>query len=213
MKRPDKQQTRTLTRRTFMKTGVATALTAASWSRVSGANERIGIGMIGVGLMGQIHTRNFAKQPDASVLAVCDVYDPRVEFGAQIVGGNVMKCRDFRRLLDDKDIDAVVISTTDHWHAMLTMLACAAGKDVYVEKPLTLFVREGRWMVDIAKRYKRVVQVGVQNRSGPNFQRAREFIQQGKLGDIIAAQDTYCRNLMPGFGNPPDQGPPKELDF
>ncbi len=213
MKRPREQQTRTLTRRTFMKTGAATALTAASWSRVSGANERIGIGMIGIGLMGRVHTRNFAKQPDASVLGICDVYDPRAELGVQIVGGNVTKCRDFRRLLDNKDIDAVVISTTDHWHAMLTMLACAAGKDVYVEKPLTLFVREGRWMIDVAKRYKRVVQVGVQNRSGPNFQRAREFIRQGKLGEIVAAQDTYCRNLMPGFGNPPDQDPPKELDW
>jgi len=107
----------------------------------------------------------------------------------------------------------VVVSTPDHWHAMITMLACAAGKDVYVEKPLTLFVREGRWMIDVAKRYKRVVQVGVQNRAGPNFQRAREFIQQGKLGQIVAVQDTYCRNLMPGFGNPPDQEPPKELDW
>ncbi len=202
-----------LNRRTFIKAGAATALTAASWSRVYGANERIGIGMIGIGLMGRIHTRNFAAQPDVSVVGVCDTYDPRQEVGARIVGGNVIRCRDFRRLLDNKDIDAVVISTSDHWHALLTMLACAAGKDVYVEKPLTLFVREGRWMIDVAKRYKRVVQVGVQNRSGPNFQRARQFIQDGKLGQILAVQDTYCRNLMPGFGNPPDQDPPKELDW
>jgi predicted dehydrogenase len=202
-----------MTRRTLMRAGAATALTAASWSRVQGANERIGIGMIGIGLMGRVHTRNFAAQPDVSVLGICDTYDPRADVGAGIVGGSVVKCRDFRRLLDNKDIDAVVIATPDHWHALITMMACAAGKDVYVEKPLTLFVREGRWMIDVAKRYKRVVQVGVQNRSGPNFQRAREFIQQGKLGDIVAAQDTYCRNLMPGFGNPPDQEPPKELDW
>ena len=202
-----------INRRTFVKAGAAAALTAASWSRVHGANERIGVGMIGIGLMGRIHTRNFVKQPDVSVVGICDTYDPRADVGAEIVGGNVLKCRDFRRLLDNKDIDAVVVSTPDHWHALITMLACAAGKDVYVEKPLTLFVREGRWMIDVAKRYQRVVQVGVQNRSGPNFQRAREFVQQGKLGQIVAVQDTYCRNLMPGFGNPPDQDPPKELDW
>jgi predicted dehydrogenase len=207
------QRNSTITRRTFMKAGAASALTAASWARVYGANERIGIGMIGIGLMGRIHTRNFAKQADASIVGVCDVYDPRADVAAQIVGGNVIKCRDFRRLLDNKDIDAVVVSTPDHWHALMMMMACAAGKDVYVEKPLTLFVREGRWMIDVAKRYKRVVQVGVQNRSAPNFQRAREFVQQGKLGQIVAVQDTYCRNLMPGFGNPPDQDPPKELDW
>jgi len=207
------QGERKMTRRTFVKAGAATAITAASWARVYGANERIGVGMIGIGLMGRIHTRNFAKQADVSVVGVCDVYDPRADVAAQIVGGSVIKCRDFRRLLDNKDIDAVVVSTPDHWHAMITMMACAAGKDVYVEKPLTLFVREGRWIIDVAKRYKRVIQVGVQNRSGPNFQRAREFVQKGKLGEVVAVQDTYCRNLMPGFGNPPDQDPPRELDW
>ncbi len=210
---PREQEKGKLNRRTFVKAGAATALTAASWARVSGANERIGIGMIGIGLMGRIHTRNFAKQPDVSMVAICETYDPRADVGAEICGGKVIKSRDFRKLLDNKDIDAVVVSTPDHWHALITMLACAAGKDVYVEKPLTLFVREGRWMIDVAKRYQRVVQVGVQNRAGPNFQRAREFVQQGKLGDVVAVQDTYCRNLMPGFGNPPDQDPPKELDW
>jgi len=202
-----------ITRRTLMKAGAATALTAASWTRVHGANERIGVGMIGIGLVGRIHTRNFAKQADVAVVGVCDVYDPRTDVAAEIVGSSAIKCRDFRQLLDNKDIDAVVVSTPDHWHAMMAMLACAAGKDVYVEKPLTLFVREGRWMIDVAKRYNRVIQVGVQNRSAPNFQLAREFVQKGKLGQIVAVQDTYCRNLMPGFGNPPDQDPPKELDW
>jgi len=154
-----------ITRRTVMKAGVATTLTAASWTRVNGANERIGIGMIGIGLMGRIHTRNFVKQADVAVVGVCDVYDPRTDIAAQIVGGSTIKCRDFRQLLDNKDIDAVVVSTPDHWHAMMTMLACAAGKDVYVEKPLTPFVREGRWMIDVAKRYNRVIQVGVQPQS------------------------------------------------
>ncbi len=203
-----------ISRRTFIKAaGAATAMTAASWSRVYGANERIGIGMIGIGLMGRIHTRNFAKQPDAAVVGVCDAYEPRVDAAAEIVGGTVLKYRDFRRMLDNKDVDAVVISTPDHWHALMTMMACAAGKDVYVEKPLSLFVREGRWMIEVAQRTKRVVQVGVQNRSGPNFLRARQFVQQGRLGRITAVQDTFCRNLMPGFGKPPDAEPPKGLDW
>jgi predicted dehydrogenase len=106
-----------------------------------------------------------------------------------------------------------VIGTPDHWHALQTMMACAAGKDVYVEKPLTLFVREGRWMLDVAARYRRVVQVGTQNRSGPNFQKAREFIRQGRLGDIVSVQSNFFRNVMPGFGNPPDQEPPPGLDW
>jgi len=209
----EKCRTSKMSRRVFVKVGVATALAASSWERVLGANERIGIGIIGYGLVGRIHTRNFKAQPDVNVVGVAETYLPRLEAAAELVGGNVTKYRDFRKMLDNKDVDAVVISTPDHWHALMTMMACAAGKDVYVEKPLTLFVREGRWMIDVAKRYKRVIQVGVQNRAAPNFQRAREFVQQGKLGQIVAVQDSYYRNLMPGFGNPPDQEPPKELDW
>jgi hypothetical protein len=95
----------------------------------------------------------------------------------------------------------------------MTMMACDAGKDVYVEKPFTLFVREGQWMLDVAKRTKRVVQVGTQNRSGPPFQHARELIRDGKLGKIVAASNNNSRNVMPGFGNPPDSTPPPELDY
>jgi predicted dehydrogenase len=116
-------------------------------------------------------------------------------------------------MLENKDVDAVIVATPDHWHALMTMLACAAGKDVFVEKPLTLFVREGRWMADVAKRHNRVVQVGTQNRSGPNFQRARKLLREGHIGEIVAAQSSFFRNTMPGFGNPPDQDPPPELDW
>jgi predicted dehydrogenase len=202
-----------LTRRSFLKAGTVTALTAASWERVWGANERIGIGLIGFGLMGRTHARNFQAESDCRVVAVADAYQPRLNAGAEFVSGNMAKYSDFRRVLDDKNVDAVIVATPDHWHALMTMMACAAGKDVYVEKPLTLFVREGRWMIEVARRFKRVVQVGTQQRSGPHYQRARELIRGGQLGDIVSAQCNFFRNVRPGFGNPPDQDPPADLDW
>jgi predicted dehydrogenase len=180
---------------------------------VLGANERVRVGLIGFGLIGRFHLGALMRQPDAQVIAVCDVHRGRLEAAAAMAGGAPTRYRDFRRLLDDNDVDAVYVATPDHWHALMTMLACDAGKDVYVEKPLTLFVREGRWMLDVASRTGRVVQVGTQNRSGPPFRRARELIRQGKLGRIVAAANNNSRNVMPGFGSPPDQTPPPELDY
>ena len=92
-------------------------------------------------------------------------------------------------------------------------MACAAGKDVYVEKPLTLFVQEGRWMTEAARRYRRVVQVGTQQRSGPHYQKARELIQAGYFGKVLSARMGAFRNVMPGFGSPPDGPPPRDLDY
>lgn len=201
-----------LTRRQFV--GAAAAgLTVLSTGRTFGANERIGVGVIGFGLIGRILTRSFMAQPDVAIVGFAETYEPRLRAAAEFVGGNVATYRDFRRLLDNKDVHAVVVATPDHWHGLMTMLACAAGKDVYVEKPLSLFVREGRWMVDVARRHKRVVQVGTQNRSGPNFARAREFLREGRLGQLVSVQINYFRNVMPGFGNPPDGNPPPELDW
>lgn len=204
--------TNKLNRRSFLKT-TALGVSALSASRVIGANERIGVGVIGFGLIGRIHTNSFREQEDCEIRGISDVYAPRCDAGAALVDGRATKYPDFRRMLENKDIDAVVVATPDHWHALMTMMACAAGKDVYVEKPLTLFVKEGRWMIDVARRTKRVVQVGVQNRSGPNFQRARQSLRAGKIGDIVSVQNNFFRNVMPGFGNPPDQAPPPELDF
>jgi predicted dehydrogenase len=202
-----------LSRRGFLQTGAAVALSAASWNRVWGANERIGLGVIGYGLIGRIHTRNFKAQPDVQIVGLAETYRPRLEAGAALIGGNVTQYRDFRRLLENKDIDAVLVATPDHWHALMTMMACAAGKDVYVEKPLTLFVQEGRWMVETAKRYKRVVQVGTQQRSGPHYLRARDLIRSGRLGKLVSVQCSFFRNVSPGLGAPPDQDPPADLDW
>jgi len=204
---------RGVSRRGFLRAAAATALTASTWRRAYGANERIGIGMIGFGLIGRIHTRNFKALKDAEIVAVAETYRPRLEAAAALVGGRVASYGDFRKLLEHKNIDAVVVSTPDHWHALMTMLACAAGKDVYVEKPLTLFVREGRWMVQVARRYGRVVQVGTQQRSGPHYQQARQLMRDGRLGRLVSVECNYFRNVMPGFGKPPDQDPPPELDW
>lgn len=200
-------------RRAFLRGGLATALTAASWRRVLGANERIGVGFIGYGLIGKRHLLDFQEQPDASLTAVAEAHAGRLDEALSTIGSGARGYRDFRELLDDRHVDAVVISTPDHWHALQTMLACAAGKDVYVEKPLTLFVREGRWMVDLAAKYKRVVQVGTQQRSGPHYQRARGLIQSGAVGKISSVRMAAYRNIMPGYGSPADCPPPRELDW
>src|SRR6516164_1040618 len=187
-------------------------LTAARWRRVYGANERIGVGFIGYGLIGKRHLLDCQEQKDADLVAVAEAHRGRRDEALAQIGGAAKGYADFRRLLDDKDVQAVVISTPDHWHALQTMLACAAGKDVYVEKPLTLFVREGRWMLDVARRHKSVVQVGTQQRSGPHYQRARELIRKGELGKVVSVRMGVFRNIMPGFGRPRDADPPPELD-
>jgi predicted dehydrogenase len=196
-------------RREFVQGATATALAAASYSRVHGASDRIAVGFIGYGLIGKRHLLDFRDQPDVNVTAIAEVHRGRLEEAKALIGGSVRGFSDFRKLLDCRDVDAVIVSTPDHWHALMTMLACAAGKDVYVEKPLTLFVREGRWMVEVACRHRRVVQVGTQQRSGPHYRRARELIQGGSLGKIQSVRMAAFRNIMPGYGSPADQDPPQ----
>ena len=192
---------------------VAAAMTAASYRRILGANERVGVGFVGYGLIGAQHVFDFRNQPDADLVALAEVYEPRLEEGIAACGGHARPYRDFRRLIEDKDVQAVVVCTPDHWHALITMMACAAGRDVYVEKPMTRFIREGRWMTDVARRHGRIVQVGTQQRSGPHYQKARELLQAGHIGTIIAARAQYYRNVMPGFGNPPDGVAPANFDY
>jgi len=199
------------TRRHFL--AGAAALTAAQYSCVLGANDRVGVGFIGYGLMAKGHVATFRKLPDVSLVALAEVHRGRLAEGLKAMGGDPTGYADFRKLLDDRQVDAVVIATPDHWHALMTMLACAAGKDVYVEKPLTLFVREGRWMVDVAARHKRIVQCGTQQRSGKHYQRARELIRDGQIGRVVSVRITNVRNVTPGFGSPPDQDPPADLDW
>ena len=116
-------------------------VTAASYSRLRGANDRVGIGFIGFGLIGAQHVKDFSHQKDADLVAMCEVYQPRLEQGVAACGARAKGYSDFRGMLEDKDVHAVVVSTPDHWHALMTIMACAAGKDVYVEKPLTVFIQ------------------------------------------------------------------------
>jgi predicted dehydrogenase len=200
------------TRRSFI--GTATALPAAAYSRILGANDRIQIGFIGYGLIGKQHVSDFKKQPDAELMALCEVYRPRLEEGLAALGNPGAKgYSDFRRMFENKDLQGVVVSTPDHWHALQTILACAAGKDVYVEKPLTVCVREGRWMVKAARTHNRMVAVGTQRRTGKAVAEARKIVASGRLGKIHSVRMSSVRNIMPGFGRAPVANPPPELDY
>jgi predicted dehydrogenase len=190
-----------------------TAMTAASSMRVMGANDRVGVGFVGYGLIGARHVFDFKNQADTDLVAVAETYQPRMEQGVAACGGKAKGYRDFRKLLDDKDVEAVVVSTPDHWHTLVSMMACAAGKDVYVEKPMTVFVREGRWLSDVAKKHKRIVQVGTQQRSGKHYQAAMELIRSGYIGKMHSARMASFRNIMPGFGAPSAASAPIDFDY
>ena len=198
---------------TFTRRTAVAALTAASYRRLLGANDRVQVGFIGYGLIGSQHVHDFKNQKDVDLAAMCDVYQPRLEQGVAATGQAAKPYSDFRKMLDNKDLQAVVVSTPDHWHAMMTMMACAAGKDVYVEKPLTVFVQEGRWMIDVARKHNRVVQVGTQQRSGKNYQKAKQLLESGYIGEIVSARGGSYRNVMPGFGSPADSTAPNDFDY
>jgi predicted dehydrogenase len=174
-------------------------MSAASLGRILGANDRVRVGLIGHGLIGTRHLLDFKAQPDVEIAAVCELSDARLEGAAAAAGNGPARYKDFRKLLDRRDVDAVVVSTPDHWHALMTILACAAGKDVYVEKPLTHVVREGEWMLQAATAHRRVVQVGTQQRSGRHYQRCAGLVRDGHIGDVRSVRMAAYRNILPGF--------------
>jgi predicted dehydrogenase len=187
-------------RRSFGKgAAVAGLATALGQRRVLGAGDRLGVGIIGCGGKGQSLWKNFLAQPDVDPVAVADVYAPFRDKGKELSGGRARTYSDFRKLLDDKDVQAVIVATPDHWHALMTVAACRAGKDVYVEKPLSLFVREGRTMLDEARKHKRVVQTGSQQRSGAHYIKAVQLIREGHIGPVHKVTVGFTRNVLPGF--------------
>jgi predicted dehydrogenase len=203
-----------MNRRDFARTaGVATA-TALSAGRVMGANDRIRVGFIGLGNRGDQVLSAFLEHKDCEVAAVCDIYQPYVEFAAKKIGGSPKQYKDYRDLLANKELDAVAIVTPDHWHALMCVEACAAGKDVYVEKPLSLVVAEGRAMVDAARTNKRIVQCGIQRTSSKMCQEAAEAIRSGAIGKVTVVRSFHVQNEWPkGIGNPPDSDPPEGFDW
>jgi predicted dehydrogenase len=195
---------------------VALAGAAALPARAAvGPNDKIRLALIGCGGMGTRHLEALAVNPRCTVAAVCDCFTPRYEAAQakheQMAGTRPDGYQDFRRVLERKDIDAIFVPTPDHWHPLITILGCQAGKDVYVEKPVCPTVAEGRAMVEAARRYGRVVQVGTQQRSTPIFQKAIDIVRSGRLGQITSATAWVGVNAW-GIGETP--GPvPEGLDW
>jgi predicted dehydrogenase len=205
------------------------ATTRTAW----GANSRIRLGFIGVGNRGTQLLHSFMKNDDVQVVALCDVYQPYLdrdrsqvdarllqELGSRVptmgedFGDTVARYTDFRRLLDRKDIDAVVIATPDHWHAIQAIAAMEAGKDIYVEKPLSITIREGRKMVEAAHRTGRVAQVGLHRRSAKLYRNVHQLIQVGKIGKVSVARAYRISNMYPrGIGHASPTAPVAGLDW
>ena len=206
-----------VSRRTFVQTSAAAGValaTAASYNRAWGANERVRIAFIGVGNRGDQVLDAFLKHPDAQIVAVCDAYEPYRRFAAQKVGSDCAQYADYRKVLERPDIDAVVIATPDHWHALMFCEACLAGKDVYVEKPLSLRLAEGRRMVEVARQTNRVAQVGIQRRSSAICHEACELIRNGGIGKVTVARAFHVLNEAPfGIGDTQPTDPPEGLDY
>ncbi len=204
-----------LNRRDFIKraaltTGtVSLSMAGIGSTNALGANDRIRLGVIGVGKQGVMDMKDFIDL-GVEVAAVCDVYEPNLNLGLQAAGGKAKIYKDFRHVLDDKDIDVVLIGTPDHWHPLPMVEACKAGKDVYCEKPICVAVDEGKKMVEAARKYNRVAQVGLWQRSNVHFQKAVELVQSGVHRARISMVKTWnYSNMFPeGYGNFPDSEPP-----
>jgi predicted dehydrogenase len=215
-------QAQPTSRRTFLKTlgaGAALGLTASNYHALGGVgpNERIYVGFIGVGGMGSERLTEFMRHEDVSVTAVCDVDEGHlrralVEVEKQ-TGRKPADFHDFRKLLEMKELDAVVVATPDHWHAIPTIQAFQAGKDVFVEKPLSYCVAEGRAMLETARRYQRVSQLGNHiHNDYANYRRVVELVRSGMLGKISRVA-CWLRSNTESLGYPPDGEPPAGLDY
>lgn len=206
------------TRRQAMQVAATAAFTTNIFTgQVKGANDKVAVGFIGLGAMGSGNLRYSMQVPGLQPAALCDVYQPHLERAEAIArrGGLEIKGKkDFRELLADKSLDAICISTPDHWHAYMTVEACKAGKDVYVEKPACVYVDEGQKMVQAARKYKKIVQAGTMQRSGGFFLKAKELVKSGALGEITFIH-TFQSGMSPkeGFGEHGKGNVPAGLDW
>lgn len=187
-------------RRQFIKS--AALATAASYSRILGANDRVRIGGIGTGGRCQYLLSLLKEAGGNQIAAVCDVYAARLEEVRQKTAPEAREFSDYRKLLEQADLDAVVIGAPDHWHVPMTIEAVRAGKDVYVEKPVTHQVEESEPLIRAVAESKRVVQTGMQQRSWPHFQQAREIVANGGLGKVTFIRTYWYQNHLAGRGTP-----------
>ena len=199
--------------------------------KVLGSNDKIRVGFIGLGNRGSQLLNWFMKNKDVDVAAYCDVYEPYILRDRSIVSKRFLKMgkvpkmneklvssvkqyKDYRTLLSQKDIDAVCIATPDHWHALQTIHAFEAGKHVYVEKPLTITIKEGREMINSQKKYGKVCAVGLNRRGSPIYQKLVNDIQSGLIGKVTTARAQRTSNMYPtGIGILEPEAPPKDFDW
>lgn len=215
----------TVTRRHFLKQSTTTVaagamfggLTLPGGARAAAASEKLRVGLIGCGGMGKGDLATFFRYDDVDCPVVCDVDDRMLGEAVKLVedsrGHRPDTVKDFRRVLERKDVDAILVATPDHWHALPTVLGCEAGKDVYVEKPLALTIAEGRAMVEAAKRHGRICQMGAQRLSSATYAEAVEFVRSGKLGKVGLTRAWAYLDWINPIGNPPDGNPPAGVDY
>jgi predicted dehydrogenase len=210
----------TFSRRDFLRTsvlaGAALSLPARLWAQVSGANNDIRVAVVGFGSRGQSHIGAFSSLPGSRVVALCDADKKILERGVQKLsdkGTKVEGYTDVRKLLESKEVDAIATATPNHWHSLITVWACQAGKDVYVEKPVSHNVFEGRQCVEAARKYNRIVQTGTQSRSKESLREALAWVREGNLGKIKVARG-LCYKRRASIGKVDGAQPiPPEIDY
>lgn len=192
----------------------AVAVASTAEAKPIAPSERVRLGMIGCGGRGLYVAERLRQLAGVEIVAVCDVYQQKVARAKHWAGNECDAYADFRSVLDRKDIDAVLVATPDHWHAIPTVLACEAGKDVYVEKPLAHNIHEGRLMVDAARKHKRIVQTGTQQRSAQHFETMRQLIADGQIGNVRYVRIWNFKNSTPGrAANKSTERVPEGLDW
>jgi predicted dehydrogenase len=203
-------------RRAFVGASLAVPASAARLSAVA-PSDRVRIGLIGCGGISVADTNAFLAHPECDIVSICDVDDAMIaktQDRLQKLGRNKPEAvKDYRRVIDRKDVDVCLICTPDHWHALPAIAAFQAGKDAYVEKPLAVTVEESRAVRDAAKRYNRIAQMGTHWRSGAHYAEAVEMVRSGKLGKVRQVRCFAYLDWIGDIGNPPDAAPPAGVDY
>lgn len=186
--------------------------------RIPGPNDTIQLGLIGLGMRGKQLLQEFFRIPRVRIIAISDIDDKRLDTYSALIQEHYddrEPCsvyKDFRELIDRQDIDGVIIATPDHWHGIMAVMAIESGKDVYVEKPMTHTIEEGQAIVKAAKKYERIVQVGSQQRSDPNFRAAVNYVRNGYIGELKAIKEASGENFPVPFDQP-TVPPPDYMDW